>query len=375
MPDRPTRAVAVTGAGSAVGAALVRALAADPGTHRVVAVHDAATAGALPAGDVAQDVARDVAHVEHLSTDLTSPDVARLLARVDAVVHVAVDTDLEAALARQPGERRERAVGAARAVTTAAAAVGAASLVAVTSAMVLGALPDAPVPLREDAPLRAVPDDGLVGDLLAVEEVLERARSAHPGTQVAVLRPAALVGPGVDTVITRHFEAPRLLTLRDSPSLWQFCHVDDVASAVLTALDAGLSGPLTVAATGVLTQQALERASGMRRVELPSRLALATAERLSRLAVVPMPAGDLAYVVHPWVVGSERLLASGWTPAHDNTACLAVLLEQVAARRARPGGLRVTPREAALGAAGAAVALVGTAALLRQARARRRARP
>ena len=344
---------------------------------RVVAVHDAATPGEPPAPDGVDRVQQHrVEHhrVEHHRVDLTSPDVVRVLAGVDAVVHVAVDTDLEAALALDPSRRRERAAGAARAVTTAAAAVGAGRLVAVSSAMVLGALPDASVPLAEDGPLRAVPDDGLVGDLLAVEAVLDRARSAHPGTAVAVLRPAALVGPGVDTVTTRHFEAPRLLTLRDSPSLWQFCHVDDLASAVVVALDSGLAGSLTVASTVVLTQQVLERASGMRRVELPSRLALATAERLQRVGVLPMPAGDLAYVVHPWVVGSERLRAAGWAPAHDNAQCLAVLLEQVAARRARPAGGRVA-HPAALGAAGAAVALVGTAALLRQARARRRSRP
>ena len=40
----------------------------------------------------------------------------------------------------------------------------------------------------------------------------------------------------------------------------------------------------------------------MRRIELPSALAFGTAERLHRLGVIPAPASDLQYVVHPWVV-------------------------------------------------------------------------
>ena len=104
MPDRPAlRAVAVTGAGSAVGAAVVRALAADPGTARVVAVHDAPTPGE-PSADGVHRV--EDPRVEHHRLDLTSPDVVRALGGVDAVVHVAVDTDLEAALALDPGRRR-----------------------------------------------------------------------------------------------------------------------------------------------------------------------------------------------------------------------------------------------------------------------------
>src|SRR4029077_5629489 len=117
---------------------------------------------------------------------------------------------------------------------------------------------------------------------------------------VTVVRPAALVGPEVDTVVTRHFEAPRLLTVKESENAWQFCHVDDVASAVVTALLAELDGPLTVGSEGVLDQERLEKLSGMRRIELPGALAMGTAQRLHWVGVLPAPASDLAYVVYPW---------------------------------------------------------------------------
>lgn len=370
--------VVVTGAGSPAGSAVVAGLVAAGAD--VVALHDAPSEapGEAPDGapaDRADDAGPGAAH--HVRVDLTSPDVLAAMtagsaAPPVAVVHVALDTDLRAALAQPAARRRERAEASARAVVTAAAAAGAGRLVLVSSAMVHGARPDAPVPLDDDAPLLAAPDDGLVGDLLAVEEVWALLARSMPGTPAAVLRPAAVVGPGVDTVVTRSFEVPRLLALRERAPVWQFCHVDDLAAAVAVVVDGGLVGPLGVGSEGVLVHEALERTSGLRSVELPARLAQATAERLARLGLLPTPAGDMAYVVHPWAVSSQRLRAAGWRPGRSNEECLEVLLEGVRERRSVRGPR--LPREAALGAAGAAgaaVAFVATAAVVRQARSRR----
>lgn len=356
--------VAVTGAASPVGAAVTRAIAGSlgEGISRVVAV-DAAPDLPPPAGTT----------VQWRVADVSSPAVAQVLSDVDVVVHLACPDDLEAALAVPGHLRRATTVRSAQAVLTAAAAVGVQHVVVVTSAMVFGARADAPVPLAEDAPLLAVPDDGLVGDLLEVEQVVQRARGVHPGLTITSLRPAALVGPGVDTLTTRHFEAPRLLAVRDAATAWQFCHVDDLASAVLTVVLDRLVGALTVGCAGALDQDEVGRLSGMRRLELPSGLAFGTAERLHRVGVLPMPASDLAFVVHPWVISSARLRDAGWVPRYDNEACLRVLQEQVVGRRAL-AARRVDRKDAALGAAGAAVALVGTAAVWRQARVRQNRR-
>jgi nucleoside-diphosphate-sugar epimerase len=308
--------------------------------------------------------------------NLASPQVADALAGVDVVVHLAAADDLATVFGQSAQERRARAVRTIQAVTIAAAAVGAQRLIAVTSAMVFGARADNPVPLSDDAARRADSDDGLIGDLLEIERVLERTPRVHPGLVVTVLRPAALVGPGVDSAVTRHFEAPRLLVIRGANTRWQFCHVDDLAGAVCTALAEELSGSVTVGSMGSLAEDVVERLSGMRRIEVPASLAFSTAERLHRVGVLSTPASELAYVVHPWVVGSTTLLAAGWRPEHDNEACLRELMDDVGGRR-MVAGRRVDRRDAAMGAAGAAVALVGTAAILRQARSRhtRRKRP
>ena len=102
-------------------------------------------------------------------------------------------------------------------------------------------------------------------------------------------------------------------------------------------------------------------------------LALGTAARLHRLGLTPAPAGDLAYTMYPWVVSGSRLHEAGWRPVHTNEEVLGELLEQVSGNHA-VAGRRLGGRDAAttLGAAGATVALVGTAALVRRARKRRR---
>lgn len=240
-------------------------------------------------------------------------------------------------------------------------------VVVVSSAVTLGARPDA-TPLGDDAPV-AVALDGTALLLAMVEAHLREALDAV-GVRSATLRTAPLVGPGVDTMITRHFEAPRLLAVRGHARSWQFVHVDDVASAVGVMLDQDVRSDHVVGAPGALALAHVLAVSGMRAVELPESTALSVAERLHRAGVLPAPAADLGYVVHDWTVEPAGLLAVGWEPAWSNEDCLGVVLDDV---RGRFGvaGRRVGGRDAAaFGAVGAAVALLGTAAVRRQLRRR-----
>ncbi|MFF2622624.1 Rossmann-fold NAD(P)-binding domain-containing protein [Oerskovia jenensis] len=278
--------------------------------------------------------------------------------------------------------RRSHLVEQAQHVGRAAARHGIEQVVAVTSATVHGASADRP-DIEDDDPVS--PDAaGFVADLVAFEEALAAAvddRSAEhrsagsPSVRLAVLRPAMVVGPGVDTILTRHFEAPRLLTVKGSDRPWQLLHTDDLASAVRVVEARGLSGTFTVGALtdgepDVVTPAELVERTGLANVTLPAATAFGAAERLHRVGVLPSPASDLAYVVHPWTVTARGLRAAGWEPTWSSAESVDVLMEGVRGRIALVGR-RVGGRDAAaLGAAGAAVALLGTAAIWRQARRR-----
>ncbi|MFB7662903.1 NAD-dependent epimerase/dehydratase family protein [Kitasatospora sp. NPDC056138] len=346
--------VAVTGAAGVLGERVAARLVASPHVRRVLALDD--RRGEVPG-------------VHWRVLDVRDPAVAERLAGVDVVVHLAMDFGMES----DARARSAYNVRGAQTVVTAAAAAGVGRVVLCTSAMVYGALPDNEVPLAEDSELRATEEASLVGDLLEIERLARRAPRAHPGLQVTVLRPAVVVGPGVDTVLTRHFEAPRLLVVAGSRPCWQFCHVDDLASALEYAALGLVEGEVTVGCDGWLEQEDVEELSGIRRMELPASLALGTAARLHRLGLTPAPAGDLAYTMYPWVVSGSRLHEAGWRPSFGNEEVLAELLAQVSGKHA-VAGRRLGGKEAAtsLGAAGATVALVGTAALVRRARKRRR---
>lgn len=355
--------VAVVGAAGPAGQAILRALVAaaaagrsgEPGGARI---------GAVLAID-SEPVS--VAGTQSRQVDPADPALAQALRGIDTAVYVAARTDLAQELAEGRPRRRQRNLRRAQTVITAAAAAGVGHLVVVTSAKVYGARPDNPVPLEDDAPLRAVADAGIVGDLMDVEQLVAVARDVHPGLRLTVVRPAALVGGDVDTVITRHFEAPRLLMVRGSEPAWQFCHVDDLGSAVAVVVAHQLGPAVTVGCEGHLTQQEVERLTGMRRVELSLAVAQGTADRLHRVGVLPTPASDLAFVVYPWAVSSGTLRAHGWEPAYDNATCLGVVLETIRGSYA-VAARRLDRKDAALGAASAAVAMVGTAAIMRRRR-------
>ncbi len=352
QPKPPGPVVAVTGASHGLGLALTARLAKSPLVGRVVAI----------------DGHRgDVSGVTWRIVDIRDPALAGRLSGVDVVVH----TDLDLSPDSDTRTRRAFNVRGAQTVLTAAAAGGVGRVVLVTSAMVYGARAENQVPLPEDAPLSADSDGSVVGDLLEIEHLAERSPRAHLGLEITVVRPAALVGDGVDTLITRHFEAPRLLAVKGCTARWQFCHLDDLVTALELAAAGQVSGAFAVGCDGWLEQQQLEELSGLRRIELPAGLTFATAQRLHRAGITPTQVTDLHYLVYPWVVDCQALRDAGWRPGYDNAGALEVLLEQRAGHHA-VAGRRLAKKDATITAAGATVAVIGTAAIVRQVRRRRR---
>ena len=353
-PAKPMPVVAVTGAAGGIGYALTVRLAASPKVRRVIAI----------------DGRRgDIAGVTWRVADVRDPAVAGRLAGVDVVVHA----DLDLAPDSDARQRRAFNVRGAQTVLTAAAAGRVGRVVLLSSTMVYGARPDNPVPLPEDAPLAAEVDSSVAGDLLEIEQLARRSPRSNPGTAVTVVRPAALVGDAVDTLVTRHFEAPRLLAVKGCAPRWQFCHLDDLTSALEFAVGGGIDGQFAVGCDGWLEQAAVEQISGLKSIELPARLTFGTAQRLHRLGVTRAPAMDLRYIVYPWVTDCAALRAAGWRPRFDNAEALRVLLEQRKGHAV--AGRRIASKEATITAAGATVAVIGTAAIVRRARRHRRMDP
>ncbi|MCU1624544.1 MAG: dependent epimerase/dehydratase family protein [Frankiales bacterium] len=339
--------VAVTGAAGGLGRALVERLAGRDDLAGLVGLD-------LAPGRIDGVVWR--------IADVRDPQLAARLVGATTVVHLA--TSYDATMPREP--RRALNVRGTAQVLESAREVGARRVVLCTSADVYGVRADNPVPLRDKAILAGRADeDTLAGDHVEVERLASHA--GRTGLAVTVLRPATLVGLGAsyDGQVLRQLSAPRLLAVRGVEPLWQLCHVDDLVRALELAAVGEVTGRLGVGCDGALPQVVVEEITGRRRLELPASVALSTAERLHRVGLTTSSPRELDHLLGPLVLGCDGLRDAGWQPTWTNEDALLAHLSARAADGSR--GTAVT-------AAGATVALLGTAALVRQARRRRRGR-
>jgi nucleoside-diphosphate-sugar epimerase len=337
--------VAVTGAASGLGRALLDRLARRDDLGGLLGL---------------DTVAVRLDGVVWRTVDVRDPLLVTRLTGVTTVVHLATSYDVTL----PASSRRALNVRGTAQLLEAAREAGTRRVVLCTSSDVYGARPDNDVPLLDGAPLRGEADEEtLAGDHIEVERLADHA--ARTGLAVTVLRPATLVGlsTAYDGQVLRQLASPRLLAVRGVEPLWQLCHVEDLLVALEMAALGVVSGGLAVGCDGALRQSLVEEMAGRRRVELPASVAFSTAERLRRAGVTTSSPRELDHLLGPLVVASDGLREAGWVPSWTNDAALRAHLA------AHSGDSRVP----AYTAAGATVALLGTAALVRQARRRRRA--
>jgi nucleoside-diphosphate-sugar epimerase len=267
-------------------------------------------------------------------------------------------------------------LGAATAIGGVLDAAGSASsitrVIYRSSASVYGAWSDNRVPLTEDVPLRPNPAFSFAIEHAEAERRLADWREDHPAVSVAVLRPAPVVAPGDESWESNTLGRPSSLRRAESLPVVQFLHVDDAAGAFLHALTAELSGTFNVAPDGYVsgeTARALAATAGVV-VPLPDRAAAVVERWAWRLGWGGVPAGAVPYLVHPWVVANDRLVATGWSPSFTNEEAL------VAARKGS-WWRELSPKrrqELALSVTGVAGAGVVAAIVLAVRASRRRSR-
>jgi UDP-glucose 4-epimerase len=298
--------VAVTGASGAIGRALLERLDADRRVTALVGID--VDAPPMP-----------VAKLDFRAVDVRDRLLHLALGDADVLVHLATGAPAGA------GEDARFAVtvNGTRNVLDAAAKAGVGRVVVLSSAAVYGAHPGNPIPLTEDAPLRANPDFPPAYQRLLAEELVAAWAAEHPDVGVAVLRPAVVVSAETDDWVARHLESPRLPLVRGHAPPLQFAGVDDVAAAVHLAAVGDLPpGAYNVACEGWLAAAEVSALLGRKPVELPENVAFGLGQRLWRQRLVAAPPGFLHYVMHPWVVATDKLRAAGWEPTASNREVL-----------------------------------------------------
>jgi nucleoside-diphosphate-sugar epimerase len=95
----------------------------------------------------------------------------------------------------------------------------------------------------------------------------------------------------------------------------QFVHVDDVAEALIALVEGRHAGVFNVSADGYISVNECANLLGLKPRRVPYGLFKRLAAGLWRARVTEAPAGQLEFVIHPWVASNEKLKnTTGWTP-------------------------------------------------------------
>ena len=319
-PSSTTRVVAVTGVSGLVGQRLLPLLDASSVVERIVGVD-------------LREPARRVAKLDFQLVDVRGGELAALLAGVDTVVHLAsvVDPSADGDLARRTN------VDGTRAVLAAASAAGVRKVIRASSATVYGAWADNAVPLVESAPIRPNPGyEPAVFDA-ECERLAYDWSAAADGRLVTSLRLAPVVGAGAHTLFARAAAGKPPAVVRGAEPPVQVVHVDDVASALVLAVEHDVPGVYNVAADGWLDHgDALAVAPHRRPPAVPHDMAEKALGALWATGVGEAPPTVLPYLEHSWVVSNEALKAHGWQPRHTNEEAMLLAGDPDARRRPLP---------------------------------------
>jgi len=201
------------------------------------------------------------------------------------------------------------------------------SIVVLSSAMVYGAWADNPVPLTEDARLRPNPGCRFAVAKAELERLAAEFRREAPDVAVSVLRPTLTVrsdSGAVEWLERSLWHTPTIQNGHADPPR-QFLHLDDLAAAVVVALESRFTGAANVAPEGWLaapSQLALAGKSGTLRV--PEGAAGGVADMRWRFQLTSTPPDVVPYTMYPWVVASDRMRSLGWTPQFTNEEAFVV---------------------------------------------------
>ena len=210
-------------------------------------------------------------------------------------------------------------VGGTQNVLDAASASGVGQVLVTSSATAYGAFPDNPVPIGEDRPVRGVPDFEYARDKTECDRLCQLWALRHPDRVMTIVRPCIVFGPNVDNYIVRAWtKQPFFADFGGPDQPVQFVHEDDVVDALMTLLEGRHAGAYNLAGDGTMTWRECAELIGTPIRRVPKKLFWRFGRLMWRLHAAETPPGNLHFIIHPWVVSTDRLKATGWTPRYTS---------------------------------------------------------
>lgn len=267
------KVVLVTGACRFLGGYLTARLAQNPLIDHVIAV-DAITPS--------KDLQRRMGRAEFVRADIRNPFIAKVIrnGNVDTVVHAAA-----ASYAPRSGGRaalkEQNVMGAMQLFAACQKAPLVRRVVLKSTSEVYGSSAHDPVMFTEDGSARRPPSEGFARDSIDMEGYARGLARRRPDVAVTILRLANMIGPAMDTALSRYLAAPVVPSVLGRDARLQLLHEQDALGALERATVAGCAGTFNVGASGIIMMSQAIRRSGRIRLPVP-RSALSAVDSLSR---------------------------------------------------------------------------------------------
>ena len=293
------KVVLVTGACRFLGGYLTARLAQNPKIDRVIAV-DAVTPS--------KDLLRRMGRAEFVRADIRNPFIAKVIRNgdVDTVVHAAA-----ASYAPRAGGRAAlkeiNVMGAMQLFAACQKAPSVRRVILKSTSEVYGSSSRDPVLFTEDGSSRRPPGEGFARDSIDIEGYARGLARRRPDIAVTILRLANMIGPAMDTALSRYLAGPVVPSVLGHDARLQLLHEQDALGVLEWATMAGRSGTFNVGAAGIIMMSQAIRRSG--RVPLPvPRSALSAVDSLRRATrYTELDREQLNYVSYGRVMDTARM--------------------------------------------------------------------
>jgi UDP-glucose 4-epimerase len=284
----PPSTVLVTGASRFIGGQLAARLAADSTIDRILAVD------MVPPH---QELLRRMGRAEFVRVDLRNPLIAKVIstARVDTVVHASMTANPRGSGGpRRNGRRRNgrsamkemNVIGTMQLLAACQKSTTVTRLVVKSTGAVYGASAlDQAVFTEGDEP-QGVPASGYAKDAVEIEGYIRGFARRREDVDVTVLRFTNIIGPRIDTVLSRYFSLPVVPTVLGYDPRVQLVHEEDTLAVLERATRARLPGVFNVGGDGVLL----------------------LSQAIRRVGRIPVPIPGPAVATVGWILRSAQLV-------------------------------------------------------------------
>lgn len=205
-------------------------------------------------------------------------------------------------------------------VLEAAAAAGTEHVLVTSSTTAYGAFADNPVPLTEEHPVRGVPTFEYARDKAESDRLCQLWALQHPDRTMTIVRPCIVFGPNVDNYIVRLWLKQPFLADFGGPDVpVQYVHEDDLVEAMAGLLEGRHGGAYNITGDGTMTFREGAELLGRKVLRVPERPYRRFAELMWKLRLAETPAGNIEFVIHPWVASNDKVKGTlGWEPRYSS---------------------------------------------------------